>query len=258
MIAVVLALLASAAAGEAAPQGPEPLAQPQPAPLQPPPRPGAPAGPEQTPRPLAQDLEQENGPGTAPSSPLLDCYRAAQRRANRATQAPRAAPPATGTSAPAAPRQTGAPASARVPGAGDAYVCDLAVQMARDSGSAQTLAAALTNRAVVLAGEGRLEPALTDLESASQLTPDDPAIHGNRGNLLLRLGRPMEALAAHGRAVELAPQDPGTYYNRAFSYRAVGEPVRAGQDVAAARTLLERRMRFTVPGTREPGAPRSP
>lgn len=122
-----------------------------------------------------------------------------------------------------------------------AYVCDLAVQMARDGASRQALAAALANRALVLAAGGRLEPALTDLDDALTLTPDDPALHGNRGNLLLRLDRPAEALEAHDRAVALAPQDPAAYYNRAFSYRALGEPVRAEQDVAAASALLARR-----------------
>src|SRR5690606_24106495 len=87
-------------------------------------------------------------------------------------------------------------------GGEDAYVCDLAVQIARDGGSPAQVAAALANRALVLAREGRLEPALADLDAALAATPDDPVLHGNRGNLLLRLGRPAEALAAHSRAVE--------------------------------------------------------
>lgn len=123
----------------------------------------------------------------------------------------------------------------------DAYVCDLAVQIARDSGSPQAVAAALANRALVLAREGRLEPALADLDAALAETPDDPVLHGNRGNLLLRAGRPAEALAAHSRAVELAPQDPANYYNRAFSFLALGEPQQAEREVEAARVLLERR-----------------
>jgi tetratricopeptide (TPR) repeat protein len=124
----------------------------------------------------------------------------------------------------------------------DAYVCDLAVQMARDGASRQALASALTNRALILSSDGRLEPALVDLDEALTQTPDDPAVHGNRGNLLLRLNRPAEALAAHTRAVDLAPDDPRGYYNRAFSYRALGDPARAEHEVAAVRSLLARRQ----------------
>ena len=127
-------------------------------------------------------------------------------------------------------------------GRGDAYVCDLAVQVARDSGSPPALAAALNNRALVLAREGRLEPALEDLNAAVTHTPNDPALHGNLGNLLLRLGRSALALRAHDRAIELAPEEAAGYYNRAFSHLALGETALAQQDVAAARTLLRPRM----------------
>lgn len=135
---------------------------------------------------------------------------------------------------------------------GDAYDCDLAVQIARDSGSAQALAAALTNRALVLTAEGRLEPALADLDAALSAAPGNAVVHGNRGNLLLRLRRPEEALAAHSRAVELAPRDAAGYYNRAFSHLALGQPLQAERDVATARTLLERRPGFTRAETSAP------
>ncbi|HEX7034457.1 MAG TPA: tetratricopeptide repeat protein [Pseudomonadales bacterium] len=157
-----------------------------------------------------------------------------------------------GEPAPPSPAQPGTGADRQPPppeacyraareGGEDAYVCDLAVQIARDGGSPADVAAALANRALLLAGEGRLEPALADLDAALAATPDDPVLHGNRGNLLLRMGRPAEALAAHSRAVELAPQDPVNYYNRAFSLLALGEPKEAEQEVAAARALLARR-----------------
>lgn len=142
---------------------------------------------------------------------------------------------------------------AALEGGHDAYPCDLAVQVATDGAPAPTLAAALANRALILARDGRLEPALADLDAALAQTPGNPALHGNRGNLLLRLGRPVDALAAYDRAVELAPNDPRGYYNRAFGYRAVGEPLRAEQDVQAARSLLQRRLvPFTDPGTPAP------
>lgn len=140
----------------------------------------------------------------------------------------------------------------------DAYVCDLAVQMARDGVAPAALATALGNRALVLAADGRLEPALADLQAALEQSPDDPTLYANLGNLLLRMARPADALAAHDRAVDLAPGDPAGYYNRAFSYRALGDARRAQQDVAAARSLATRRdSMLTAPASVEPAADRS-
>lgn len=137
------------------------------------------------------------------------------------------------------------------------FACDLAVRMARDAaaggGGNTSVIAALTNRALVLADTGRLEPALEDLDAALALAPDDVRLHGNRGNLLLRLGRLQDALAAHDRAVTLAPRNPETYYNRAFVYRALGEPGLAAEDVARARQLLGR---VSAADTREPAGGR--
>ncbi len=125
-------------------------------------------------------------------------------------------------------------------GGRDAYVCDLAVQMARDSGDGPALAAALANRSLVLSTAGRLQPALDDVSEALTLTPTAADLHGNLGNLLLRLGRPSEALNAHDRAIELSPEDPVGYYNRAFSYLALGQPQLADRDLSAARMLSVR------------------
>lgn len=175
------------------------------------PAPGSAADAGTAAQPDGAPLERRLAPRPEPS-PALQCYRAAQRAI-----------------------------AGRRP---DAYVCDLAVQMARDGVSPEASAAALANRALVLAADDRLEPALGDLQAALTLNPAAPARHalyGNLGNLLLRLGSPADALAAHDQAVALAPDDPGSYFNRAFSYRALGDPARAEQDVRAARSLLERR-----------------
>lgn len=123
-------------------------------------------------------------------------------------------------------------------GGRDPYPCDLAVQIARDSGSAPAVAAALANRALVLTRLQRFDAALQDLNDAVAALPDHADLHGNRGNLLLRLGRASEALAAHDRAVALAPADPAVYFNRAFAYQALGDPARAAADVESARVLL--------------------
>ncbi|MFW6094454.1 MAG: tetratricopeptide repeat protein [Pseudomonadota bacterium] len=123
-------------------------------------------------------------------------------------------------------------------GSGDApRPCDMAVEAARQSGDPQALVSALANRSLVLAASGQLDAALADVDTALEIAPDRAALHGNRGNLLLRLGRPRDALAAHGRAVRLAPKSPLGYFNRAFSHRAVGAMERAEQDLARARAL---------------------
>ncbi|MEQ8486415.1 MAG: tetratricopeptide repeat protein [Pseudomonadales bacterium] len=132
---------------------------------------------------------------------------------------------------PASPHQQ-CYAAARA-GTGNPYPCDLAVEAARSQGASALLAAALANRSLTFAAAGRIEPALADLNAALELRPDDAALHGNRGNLLLRLGRAGEALAAHDRAAALAGGDPIAEYNRAFSYRAAGDPLRAARIVEA-------------------------
>lgn len=116
-------------------------------------------------------------------------------------------------------------------GTGNPYPCDLAIEAARSQGTDALLAAALANRSLTFAAAGRLEPALTDLNAALALRPNDAALHGNLGNLLLRLGRTGDALAAHERAATLAGNDPLAQYNRAFSYRAVGDPTQAARTV---------------------------
>jgi tetratricopeptide (TPR) repeat protein len=123
-------------------------------------------------------------------------------------------------------------------GSRDFFPCDLAVQIARDSGNRREIGAALANRAMVLANAQRYDAALQDLNDAVEAAPDNADLHGNRGNLLLRMNRAREALAAHDRAVALAPQDAAAYYNRAFSHQALGDFARAAADIEAARELL--------------------
>jgi Flp pilus assembly protein TadD len=112
------------------------------------------------------------------------------------------------------------------------YACDLAVEAARGAQVPGLLAAALANRALIFTRDGRFDAALEDLNAALQLAPADPALHGNLGNLLLRVGRPADAAAAHDAAARLRPDDPLHRYNQAFSYRALGDPARAARTVA--------------------------
>jgi len=145
---------------------------------------------------------------------------------------------------------------AAIGGGREAYACDLAVQVARDSNDPRALSGALGNRAKVLANGDRLAPALDDLDAALDITPDNPDLHGNRGNLLLRLSRPADALVSHDRAVQLAQADPTAYYNRAFSYLALGDLERATDDVATAQALLPQRQPAGGPVSRADTAER--
>ncbi|UCG99477.1 MAG: tetratricopeptide repeat protein, partial [Burkholderiales bacterium] len=58
---------------------------------------------------------------------------------------------------------------------------------------------------------GRLEEALASYDRALRLTPDDPDVHTNRGNVLKDLGRLEEALASYDRALRLTPDDPDVH-----------------------------------------------
>jgi Flp pilus assembly protein TadD len=103
---------------------------------------------------------------------------------------------------------------------------------------------------------GRLDAALKDLDQALLESPGSPELHGNRGNLLLRIGRTTDALAAHDRAVRLAPEDPASYFNRAFCFLALGQTARAQEDIDMARKLVARGSGFRpAQGSGAPVAP---
>jgi Flp pilus assembly protein TadD len=60
-----------------------------------------------------------------------------------------------------------------------------------------------------------LSTALTNLQKASQLSPNSPSVHANLGETLLRMGKLQESAAEYRKAIDLDPEkkDPGA--NRA-------------------------------------------
>lgn len=76
-------------------------------------------------------------------------------------------------------------------------------------------AAAWINLAATEAGLGLTEQALEHLARAQQLDANQPAIHFNRGNVLMRAGDATAALASFRRAGELAPERPDPLCNQA-------------------------------------------
>jgi choline-sulfatase len=64
------------------------------------------------------------------------------------------------------------------------------------------------HRGVLLASGGRLDAALRDFDKAIALDPNNARAWNNRANALRAIGRRQEAAAAYGNAARLAPRDP--------------------------------------------------
>ena len=111
--------------------------------------------------------------------------------------------------------------------------------------------------ALVLAGHGDVSGALAELQVASTLAPDDPAIQGSLIRLLshvaheqpshaphwaalgaaeLARGNPDAAAAAYARAVGVDPKDRISWHNLGTALRAIDRPEEA---LAAIGTALE-------------------
>lgn len=91
----------------------------------------------------------------------------------------------------------------------------------------------LRERADVLEGAGRIEPALSVVNAAMPQLQGDPDWHERRGRLLLRLGRTDLAVQAYRRSLELKPQNPTLR-----KYLAMLDPqARSSEDLARAFRL---------------------
>ncbi|WP_333874558.1 tetratricopeptide repeat protein [Methylobacter sp.] len=66
---------------------------------------------------------------------------------------------------------------------------------------------------LVLQQMGRLADALTPMQKAAELSPDDDEAHYNLGNTLKNLGKLNEAEASYRRALQIKPNDAETHYN---------------------------------------------
>jgi tetratricopeptide (TPR) repeat protein len=98
--------------------------------------------------------------------------------------------------------------------------------------------ATLVNRSIVLAQRGDLQAALGDLDAASALEPDMPAVHMNYGDVYTKLERWTEADAAFSRAIELGFAPPQrAHYARAIAREEAGDLAGAYQDYSTASRL---------------------
>jgi protein O-GlcNAc transferase len=74
---------------------------------------------------------------------------------------------------------------------------------------------------VIHAQQGRNEQALSEIEAALALKPDDADAHLNRANVLKVLGRAQDALAGYARALEVKPGWPQAENNRGTVLQAL-------------------------------------
>jgi protein O-GlcNAc transferase len=88
----------------------------------------------------------------------------------------------------------------------------------------------------LLARQGRMAEALTALDHAVRLQPNDPDILNNRANVLGQLNRPDEAVASYDRAIALRPGYVSAHVNRALELGIAG---RFEEAVAGFRTCLQ-------------------
>jgi tetratricopeptide (TPR) repeat protein len=94
---------------------------------------------------------------------------------------------------------------------------------------------ALSNLAVALAELGELDDALRCFEALLGRIDDDPVLHFNHGNVLLRNGQPAEAARAYGHAIRLRPLYVAAHNNLGNALRALDKP-------AGARASYERAL----------------
>ena len=77
----------------------------------------------------------------------------------------------------------------------------------------------------------RRDEALDDLNRAVALSPDLIPARFNRGSLLANLGRDKEALEDFSHCIKVEPQLPAPWFNRGSMYWALGEKAKARADI---------------------------
>jgi tetratricopeptide (TPR) repeat protein len=84
------------------------------------------------------------------------------------------------------------------------------------------LAVAHNHLGLIAKALGQTERAVSLLQRAVELDPNDPSGHTNLGNLLLKLGRAAEADDSYGRALALTPDSEDALLNKAWSQYSLG------------------------------------
>jgi len=107
----------------------------------------------------------------------------------------------------------------------------------RELSNAEVIAHLLSNQAVALGKQGRLDDALARYEAALTLDPQLVAAWYNRGLDLMSAGRLPEALADFSRAIELYPSDAQAHNNRGLAKVKLGDREGARADFTRALKL---------------------
>jgi regulator of sirC expression with transglutaminase-like and TPR domain len=113
----------------------------------------------------------------------------------------------------------------------------------RDLSNAEVIAQLLSNQAVALSRQAKLDDALDRYDAALELSPQLVAAWYNRGIDLMNAGRFDEALTNFTRAIELYPSDAQAHNNRGLTKLKLG-------DVEGARADFERALELQ-PGMKE-------
>ena len=107
----------------------------------------------------------------------------------------------------------------------------------RKLSNAEVIAHLLSNQAVALGKQGKLDDALARYDAALTLAPQLVAVWYNRGLDLLNAGRLQEALEDFSRAIELYPSDAQAHNNRGLTKLKLGDREGAEADVTRALEL---------------------
>lgn len=118
----------------------------------------------------------------------------------------------------------------------DVEACRLAVEDVQLTRADRT--ASWVNYGIVLRKRGQLGAAIDAYDQAAALSPDLAEIYLNRSAVRAQLGQDEEALTDIDRAIELGPQQlQAAYVNRALILERAGEFEAAWSDLQAALAL---------------------
>src|ERR1700719_1743472 len=92
-----------------------------------------------------------------------------------------------------------------------------------DRKNAPNLAAVLQQRAVAYFGEQKFDMAVSDLNDALKLTPNDPILYERRAYIEMQVRDLDKALADYSEAIKLQPNESRYYQTRSYIYEVKGD-----------------------------------
>ena len=107
----------------------------------------------------------------------------------------------------------------------------------RDLTNDEVIAHLLSNQAIALSREGRLDDALARYDRALKMAPQLVVAWYNRGIDLMNAGRLDEAIASFDRAIDLHPNDAQAHNNRGIAKARMGDMEGARADFQRALEL---------------------